>query len=100
MLWTCELMSFLAVPCASSQVGNPAKLPEAALALKALYDADLAEEDIILAWHARSDAAKLLDVPAADAAAVRKAVAAVVEWLQEAESDEDDDSEEEESDEE
>ncbi|KAF6261490.1 eukaryotic translation initiation factor 5 [Scenedesmus sp. NREL 46B-D3] len=75
-------------------VGNPAKLPEAALALKALYDADLAEEDIILAWHGRKDAAKLLGVPAADAAAVRKAVAAVVEWLQEAESD-DEDSEEE-----
>uniref|UniRef100_A0A383W722 W2 domain-containing protein n=1 Tax=Tetradesmus obliquus TaxID=3088 RepID=A0A383W722_TETOB len=76
------------------QVGNPAKMPEAALALKALYDADLAEEDIILAWHGRSDAAKLLEVPAADAAAVRKAVAAVVDWLQEAESD-DEDSEEE-----
>ncbi|WIA37750.1 hypothetical protein OEZ86_014627 [Tetradesmus obliquus] len=71
-------------------VGNPAKMPEAVLALKALYDADLAEEDIILAWHGRSDAAKLLEVPAADAAAVRKAVAAVVDWLQEAESDDED----------
>jgi hypothetical protein len=30
------------------QVGNPAKLPEAALALKALYDADLAEEETSL----------------------------------------------------
>lgn len=51
------------------QVGCPDKVREAPLALKAIYDADLAEEDIILAWHARKDAAKVLGVPADGAAA-------------------------------
>eukprot|EP00878_Enallax_costatus_P016553 GHUV01017368.1.p1 GENE.GHUV01017368.1~~GHUV01017368.1.p1 ORF type:complete len:208 (+),score=106.49 GHUV01017368.1:316-939(+) len=69
-------------------VGCPNKAREAPLALKAIYDADLAEEDIILAWHARRDAAKMLGVPADGAAAVRKGVQQVVDWLQQAESDE------------
>lgn len=41
------------------QVGCPDKAREAPLALKALYDEDLAEEDIILAWHGKEDAAKV-----------------------------------------
>jgi translation initiation factor 5 len=77
------------------QVGCPSKLREAPVALKALYDADLAEEDIILAWADRADAAKVLGVSPDEASAVRKGVEQVVQWLQEAESDEDDDDEEE-----
>lgn len=85
---------------------QPPRLREAALGLKALYDADLVEEDIILAWAGRSDAAKALGVGAEGAGAVRKAVAPVVDWLREGEEgssegeggsggdDEDDDEEE------
>jgi hypothetical protein len=40
-------------------VGAPSKSREAPLALKALYDADVAEEDIILAWHDKEDAGKV-----------------------------------------
>eukprot|EP00879_Flechtneria_rotunda_P006464 GHRR01006793.1.p1 GENE.GHRR01006793.1~~GHRR01006793.1.p1 ORF type:complete len:331 (+),score=124.63 GHRR01006793.1:1592-2584(+) len=72
-------------------IGAPERLREAPLALKALYDADITEEDIILAWHGRADAAKVLDVPADGAASVRKAVQPVIDWLQEAESDEEED---------
>jgi hypothetical protein len=43
------------------QVGCPSKSKEAPLVLKALYDADVAEEDIILAWHDKQDAAKVGD---------------------------------------
>lgn len=69
-------------------VAAPARIREAALALKALYDADIAEEDIILAWYDREDAAKVLGVPAAAAAAVRRMVEPVVDWLREAEESE------------
>lgn len=79
-----------------TQVGNPAKISEAAVALKAIYDAEIVEEEIILAWAARKDAAKVLGVPADGAAAVRKGVAPVVEWLHEAESDEEDEEDDEE----
>ena len=64
---------------------HPARLREAALGLKALYDEDLAEEDMLLAWAGRADAAKALGVGPDDAAAVRKAVAPVIEWLREGE---------------
>jgi translation initiation factor 5 len=78
-------------------VGAPSKVKEAPLVLKALYDADVTEEDIILAWHDKQDAAKVLGVPADAAASVRKSVQAIIDWLEEASSEED--SEEEESDE-
>jgi hypothetical protein len=48
------LCSFL-----TTQVGAPERAREAPLALKALYDGDTVEEDIILAWHAKADAAKV-----------------------------------------
>lgn len=78
--------------CASSAP----RLREAPLALKALYDEDLVEEDIILAWAGRSDAAAALGVEPRDARAVRQAVAPVVEWLREGEEDSDEEEEEEE----
>jgi translation initiation factor 5 len=77
-------------------VGAPERVKEGALALKVLYDEDLAEEEIILEWADRADAAKVLGVDAAGAKAVRAAVAAVVEWLQEADDDSEDGSDEDE----
>jgi len=77
-------------------VGCPDKAREAPLVLKELYDADVAEEDIILAWHGKQDAAKVLGVTAESAAAVRKSVQPLIDWLEEASSEE---SEEEEDDE-
>lgn len=58
--------------------------------LKAMYDDDLAEDEIIVAWGGKADAAKGLGVPAAAAAAVRKAAAPVIDWLQEDDDDDDD----------
>jgi hypothetical protein len=52
-----------------------------------------------LAWHGRADAAKVLGVLPPSAAAVRKGVQPVVDWLEEAESDEEDEEEEEEEEE-
>jgi translation initiation factor 5 len=72
---------------------------EAPLVLKALYDADLAEEDLIVAWFNKVDAGAVLGVPSEAAKAVRNAAKPFVEWLEE-ESDDEDDSEEEESEEE
>lgn len=68
------------------------RVKETPLALKALYDADLAEGDTIVAWAGKADAGKILGVSLEAGAAVRTAAAPVVEWLQESE----DESEEEE----
>lgn len=71
--------------------GNP-QLVQVALVLKVLYDEDVVEEDIILAWHAKSGAGAVVGVAPAAGAAVREAAKPIVDWLREAESD---DSEEE-----
>ncbi len=65
---------------------------EAPLVLKALYDADLAEEDLIVAWFNKKDAGAVLGVPDDAAKAVRAAAKPFVDWLE----DESDDSEEDE----
>ena len=77
-------------------VGAPDRVKEGALALKVLYDEDLAEEEIILEWASRKDAAKVLGVDAEGAKAVRAAVAPVVDWLQEADDSSEEESEEDE----
>ncbi|KAH7622711.1 hypothetical protein Ndes2526B_g03547 [Nannochloris sp. 'desiccata'] len=64
---------------------------EAPLVLKALYDADLADEDLIVAWYNKVDAGAVLGVPEDAAKAVRAASKPFVEWLEE---ESDDDSEE------
>mmetsp|Transcript_8874 Transcript_8874/g.15368 ORF Transcript_8874/g.15368 Transcript_8874/m.15368 type:complete len:467 (-) Transcript_8874:612-2012(-) len=72
-------------------VASPDRAKEAPLALKALYDEDLVEEDIILAWAAKKDAAAILGLTAEATSGVRRAAAPFVEWLQEADEDDDDD---------
>ena len=46
--------------------------------LKTLYDEDLADDEVILAWAGKADAAKSLAVPADAAASVRKVGAACI----------------------
>ena len=69
-------------------------LLQVALALKALYEDDIVVEELIIAWHGKPSAGKVLGVPAPAAKAVRQAAAKFVEWLQEAESDEESDESE------
>ena len=66
---------------------------QAALVLKALYDDDIVEEELITAWYDKANIGKVLGIDAAAAAAVREAAKPFVEWLKEAESDEDSDEE-------
>jgi translation initiation factor 5 len=66
---------------------------EAPLVLKALYDADLAEEDLIVAWFNKIDAGAVLGVPEDAAKAVRAAAKPFVEWLEEESDDEDSEEE-------
>ena len=67
---------------------------QVSLALKALYDDEIVDEALIIAWYNKPLAGKVLGVPAPAAKAVRQAAAKLVEWLQEAESDEDSDESE------
>jgi hypothetical protein len=55
-----------------------------------MYDEDLADDDVILAWAGKEDAAKGLGVPIEAARAVRKSAAPIVDWLQEEEDDDED----------
>lgn len=72
-----------------SSVASPDRVKEVALVLKAMYDEDLAEDEIIVAWGSKADAAKGLGVTATAAAAVRKAAAPIIDWLQEEEEEDD-----------
>ncbi|KAL3130990.1 hypothetical protein ABBQ38_000314 [Trebouxia sp. C0009 RCD-2024] len=75
-------------------VTDPDRLNQVSLALKALYDDEIVDEALIIAWYNKPLAGKVLGVPAPAAKAVRQAAAKLVEWLQEAESDEDSDESE------
>mmetsp|Transcript_23277 Transcript_23277/g.59488 ORF Transcript_23277/g.59488 Transcript_23277/m.59488 type:complete len:461 (-) Transcript_23277:425-1807(-) len=72
----------------------PARAKEAPLALKALYDADLADDDVIAAWAAKPDAAKILGLEAGASAAVRRAAQPFVDWLEEDDDEEEGEDEE------
>lgn len=75
-------------------VRAPERCKETPLVLKIMYDEDLADEEVILAWDGKSDAAKIVGVAPNQAEPVRKAAAPFVEWLQ-ADDDEDEESDEE-----
>ncbi|EFJ39923.1 eukaryotic translation initiation factor 5 [Volvox carteri f. nagariensis] len=70
-------------------VAAPGRIKEAPYALKTLYELDLVEEDVILAWAQRADAGKLLAIPIEGGKAVRKAVKPVVDWLRQQDDDDD-----------
>ncbi|WZN66705.1 eukaryotic translation initiation factor eIF5 [Chloropicon roscoffensis] len=67
---------------------------ETPLVLKALYDADAAEEEAVLKWHKTATCAAGLGVSDATAATVRKHAEPFINWLETAESDEESDEEE------
>lgn len=58
---------------------------ETPLVLKAMYDEDLVEEDLIVAWYNKKDAGAVLGVSSEAGAAVRSAAKPFVEWLEEEE---------------
>ncbi|KAK9832811.1 hypothetical protein WJX81_003597 [Elliptochloris bilobata] len=68
----------------------PARVKQVALVLKVLYDEDVVEEDIILAWHSKPAAGAVVGVAPAAGVAVREAARPLVAWLREAESDDSD----------
>lgn len=61
---------------------------EVALVLKALYDEEIVEEEVIFDWESSKELCPGLD--AKQAAGVRKLSAPFVDWLKEADEDEDD----------
>ena len=78
---------------ASATVNKGCPVMQVMHVLKALYDEDIVEEDIILAWHARPSTGKALGVTPVAAEKVRKAAAPFVGWLEEASDEESDDEE-------
>ena len=60
--------------------------------LKFLYDDDVVEEDVMIAWADKASCAKAcgIAVDATKSAAVRKAAQPIIEWLKSAESDDED----------
>ena len=67
---------------------EPARQAEMPFILKFLYEEDLVEEDIILAWGDAPAIAKKHGVDRAAADAIRQQSQQVLDWLQEADSDE------------
>jgi translation initiation factor 5 len=62
-----------------------------ALVLQVLYEEDIADEELIVAWYDKAAAGRALGIEPEVAAAVRAAAEPFVEWLKEAESDEESD---------
>lgn len=67
-------------------VSYPALLPSVSLILKALYDCDLVEEEVFLAWYEKASK-KYVDKK--DAKKVREKAAPFITWLRDAEEDDD-----------
>jgi translation initiation factor 5 len=68
-------------------VSYPALLPSVSLILKALYDCDLVEEEVFLAWDEKASK-KYVDKK--DAKKVREKAAPFITWLRDADEEEDD----------
>lgn len=71
-------------------------------ALQVLYDEDIVDEALILAWFEKPTAGKILGVPTKAASDVRRAASPFIEWLRQADEggdeDEDDDDDDEDED--
>ncbi len=64
-----------------------------AVALKVLYDEDVVDEAVIVAWYDKASAGSLLSVSPEAAKAVRAAAKPFAEWLKEDEDSEEDSDE-------
>lgn len=60
----------------------PERVKETPIVLKAMYDADLADEDIIMAWAGKTDAAAILGLDAGATKDMRRTATPFVSWLQ------------------
>ncbi|KAK9809640.1 hypothetical protein WJX73_010165 [Symbiochloris irregularis] len=76
-------------------VTNPQYVKETPLVLKFFYDSDLVDESLIIAWHGKKTAGKVLGVDAQAAVAVRSAAEPFITWLEEADEDDSDEDEDE-----
>ena len=87
--------------CVERHLGaaEPALLKKTPVLLKALYDIDVLEEDVIAAWHAGPSPgpSSLPGVTAEAAAAVKAKASAFVAWLAEADEESDEESDDDES---
>lgn len=70
-------------------VAEPEQLKETAKALKALYDLDVVDEEVILAWSKRPTLAESIGVKSEQAASCRKVAIPVITWLEEADEESD-----------
>lgn len=68
---------------------------QVAFVLKTLYDTDVIDEEVIVAWYDKASAASILDVPAPAAKAVRDVAKQFVDWLKQYADDSEEDDEEE-----
>lgn len=69
------------------------KIREVPLVLKMMFEEDIIDEAIIIAWYEKTSAAAVMGVTPEDATAIRDAGQPVVQWLEEAESETDSDEE-------
>ncbi len=78
----------------------PPRAPQVAAALKALFDCEVCEEDVITAWYEApaQGALKLLGAPLEGVKQVRVSCEPVYDWLLEDTDDDEDDDEEDEDD--
>ena len=74
-------------------ISDPSQLKETPKVLKALYDMDIVEEEVILAWAKKAAIAEPLGVKPKQAAECRAAAKPVIDWLEEADEETDGDDE-------
>ncbi|KAK9821544.1 hypothetical protein WJX74_010008 [Apatococcus lobatus] len=77
-----------------------ARVKEVAGALQVLYDEDIVDEALILAWFEKATAGKILGVPSRAASDVRRAASPFIEWLRQADEGGDEDEEDDDEDDE
>ena len=73
-------------------VADPSQVKETPKVLKALYDMDIVEEEVILAWAKKAAIAEPLGVKPEQAAECRAAAKPVIDWLEEADEESDDEA--------
>jgi len=71
-------------------ISVPARLPEAALVMKLMYEYDIVSEDTFFAWSANTKASRKMGLTKEQAKEVREVVQPFLTWLEEAESDSED----------